>query len=424
MTTLYIRHPARAEGEHALARFALVADGGAVLQQGEGAIRSLGDLVAASRRVVLLLAAADVTLLHVKAPPLSNARLKAALPALVEEHVLGDPSECVLVAAPSESPDGTRSVAVAQRAWLEPLVKSLLALGARGVAALPFQLCLPLHPGSVAAAIGGGEVTLRHGLYEGLGLALAAPPALALQTVRVLAGDSPLVLTVPQAELGEYQALALEAGPAITLEGEHWEHWIAGSKSTTLDLVPGLGAAGAKVRDWQRWRWPLRVALLALLVNVVGLNLEWLRLKREADALRLSINQTFTKTYPGQPVQQPLAQMRANVAAAKAGQGQAGPSEMLYLTAAFGEAMRNEGGLAVATLDFRAGVLTVKAKPESVTPGVGAKLAAALAPRAILLDEKGPGIWQLSSNPAGVPGVNTLRVPAGSTVITTSGGQQ
>jgi general secretion pathway protein L len=400
LTTLYIRHPARAEGEHALARFALVADGGAVVQQGEGAIRSLGDLVASSRRVVLLLAAADVTLLHVKAPPLSNARLKAALPALVEEHILGDPSECVLVAAPAESPDGTRSIAVAQRAWLEPLVKSLLAHGARSVAAFPFQLCLPLHPGSVSAAIGGGEIALRHGLHEGLGLALAAPPAAALQTVRVLAGDSPLVLSVPHAELGEYQALAQEAGPAITIESEHWEHWIAGSKSTTLDLVPGLGAAGAQVRDWQRWRWPVRIALAALLVNVIGLNLEWLRLKRESDALRLAITNTFKQTFPGEPPQSDvMAQMRDKVATAKSGQGQAGPTEILYQGAAFGEAMREQGlALAIASLDYKDGILTVKAKPESVTPGVADKLTAPLASKRLALEEKGPGTWQISSN--------------------------
>ena len=41
MTTLYIRHPARAEGEHALSRFALVNDGGVIEQQGEGPLRNL-----------------------------------------------------------------------------------------------------------------------------------------------------------------------------------------------------------------------------------------------------------------------------------------------------------------------------------------------------------------------------------------------
>ena len=124
MTTLYIRHPARAQGEGALCRFAQALDNGAIGQQGEGLLRNLGDLIAASRRVVLVLAASDVTLLSIKAPPLAGARLRAALPALVEEHVLGDPEDCVLVAGPAAA-DGHRPVAVVQQAWLEPLVRAL-----------------------------------------------------------------------------------------------------------------------------------------------------------------------------------------------------------------------------------------------------------------------------------------------------------
>ena len=84
----------------------------------------------------MLLAAADVTLLRLKTPPLAGARLRAALPGLVEEHILGEAQDCLLAAgAPDAS--GMRTVAVAQRAWAEVLVKALLAQGARKVALLP-----------------------------------------------------------------------------------------------------------------------------------------------------------------------------------------------------------------------------------------------------------------------------------------------
>ncbi len=398
MTTLYIRLPARADSEGTLAAYAEVADGGAISQSGEGALKSLGDLVAASRQVVLLLAAADVTLLHVKIPPLSGARLKAALPNLVEEHVLGDPAECVLVAALADSPDGSRTVAVAQRGWLETLVKALLAQGARKVMALPAQLCLPLQPGSASAAIDGAGITLRQGVAQGLGLALAGDAATALQTVSVLAGDVPLTLYVPAAAIGEYRALVAEAGPAITLEEEHWAHWIAGSKSTSFDLVPGLGAAGAKARDWQRWRWPIRLALAAVVVNLIGLNVEWLRLKREADATRQAMIQTFKAAYPKETVLEPEAQMRRNIALAKASRGQMNPDEFTYLAAALGEAAR---GLprppAIASLTYGERALTVKLKPDSIDPAMVAPLQAALSARRIDLQDAGGGTWKLSS---------------------------
>jgi general secretion pathway protein L len=397
LTTLYIRLPARADGEGALSRFALVDDSGAIGQEGEGVLRGLGDLVAASRRVVLVIAAADVTMLHVKAPPLSAARLKVALPGLVEEQVLGDPSECVLVAAPAQSADGMRSVAVVQRAYLESLVRSMLALGARSVAALPAQLCLPLQPGHVSGAIGHSEITLRDGLYHGLGLAMASTPETALQTARALAGDAPLTLFVPAAELGQYQALATDAGPAVELAADLWPHWIAGSKTTTLDLVPALGSAGARATDWQRWRWPLRLALLALVVNLAGLNIQWLRLKREADATRLSMLQTFRAAYPKETViQDPVAQMRMNIARAKAGSGQVGPDEFIYQAAAFGEAARAlPRPLGIAALDYRERALSVKVKPESADPGVAGQLKSTLAARNLGLTETAPATWQI-----------------------------
>jgi len=400
LTTLYIRHPARAEGEGALCRFALVEDGGAIAQQGEGLLRNLGDAVAASRRVVLLLAGADVTLLAVQAPPLTGARLRAALPALVEEHILGDPLDCVLVAGPG-LPDGRRPVAVVQRAWLEPLVKALLGMGARAVAAMPSQLCLPLQPGSTSAAIGAGELLLRQGQYEGLGLALDGNPQAALQTARALAGDAPLVLYVPHEQLGEYQALLAEAGPGMALEGDAWAHWIAGSKSSTLDLVPGLGTAGVAQRDWTRWRWPIRLAVAAIVVNIIGVNIEWLRLKREADSVRQEMNQTFRSAYPNHPISDPVAQMRQNIERAKLAGGQVAATEFGWMAGVLGEATRSLARPpGIASMEFSERTLKVRVKPETVDPASTGQLRTALVARGLSLEETAPASWAIRSTGA------------------------
>ncbi|OON60060.1 general secretion pathway protein GspL [Massilia sp. KIM] len=400
MTTLYIRHPARAEGEGALCRFALVSEGGTIDNQGEGPLRNLGDVVAASRRVVLVLAGADVNLLTVQAPPLTGARLRAALPALVEEHILGDPLDCVLVAGPQLA-DGRRPVAVVQRDWLEPIVRTVLGQGARAVAAMPAQLCLPLQPGSVSAAIGNGELIMRQSQYEGLGLALDASPAAVLQTARALSGDAPLNLYVPHEQLGEYQVLLAEAGPGITLESEGWAHWIAGARSCPIDLVQGLGAAGVAQRDWSRWRWPIRLALLAAVVNIVGLNIEWLRLKREADGVRQQITQVFRSVYPNQPAIDPVAQMRQNIARAKAGSGQVAPDEFHWIAAAVGEAIRALGRQpGIASMEFRERALTVRVKPDTIDPSVTGQLKTALAARNLSLEETAPATWVIRSTGA------------------------
>ena len=399
MTTLYIRHPARADVDSALCSFAVVADNGTIAQRGDGAMANLGELVAASRRVVLLLAAADVTLLDVKTPPMSAVRLRAALPALVEEQVLGDPLDNVLVAAPA-SAAGVRTVAVVQRDWLTRLVRTLLGMGARSVVALPAQLCLPINAGSVSAAIGAGDLTVRTGQWQGMGLGLDATPEVALQTARALAGDAPLMLFVPPAQLAEYQALALDAGPGIVLEADDWRYWIGAINSAPLDLVGGLGASGAPTRDWSRWRWPLRLALLALVVNMIGLNVEWLRLRGESNATRQQLTQIFRSVYPRDPVVDPVAQMTQNVARAKGASGETAPSEFNYMAAALGEAARGlPQPLSIASIDYREKVLNVKLKPgaNDQLQAQVKQLQGALAARRLTLSDAGPGLWQIRS---------------------------
>lgn len=400
MTTLYIRHPARAEGEGAPCRFAVVGDGGVIEQQGEGALRSLTDIVAASRRVVLLLAGTDVNLLTLKMPPLTGARLRAALPGLVEEHILGDPNDCVLVAGQPLG-EGKRPVAVVARDWLELLVRTLLAQGVRTLTVLPGQLCLPLQPGSVSAALNGSELLLRESQFSGLGLALDANPASALQTARALAGDAPLTLYVPRDQLGEYGVLLAEAGPGTTLEADDWAHWIAGSKSTAFDLMPGLGAAGARQTDWRRWRVPIALAFLAIVVNLAGINIEWLRLRGEADAVRTQMTQTFKSVYPNLPVVEPIAQMRQQIARAQSGSGQIGADEFIYLAGALGDASRElPRPPGIASIEYKERALRVRVKPETVDPAAVRQLQTALAARKLTLEAAAPGNWVVRSTGA------------------------
>lgn len=395
MTTLYIRYPARLEGEAAACGFALVGDNGAILQQGAGALKGLDELIAAARKVVLLLPASTVTMLHLKVPPLPAAKLKAALPGLVEDHILADPLDCALVAAPAASPDGMRSIAVTQRAWLEAVVKALLALGARSIAAVPTQLCLPLQPGEASAHIGPDELALRTGLYEGFGIALADSPAESLLAARTFAGEAPLTVYAPAAILDELRA----AADGVRLEEERWEHLINGSKTTTLDLVPALGSAGAQPRDWKRWRWPVRLAVAAVVVNLFGLNVEWLRMKREAAAVQQSMTQTFKAAYPNETILDPVAQMRKNLEAAKASTGEVGRSEFIYLAAALGEARGSLGRRpVVANMQYRDGALVVKADPSTTDAATATRLRDALSTQGVTLEETAPNTWQLRSD--------------------------
>jgi general secretion pathway protein L len=414
LSTLFIRYPAKASVDSGAAQtcpFALVGDGGHLERQGTSPLGNLGELIAASRRVVLMLAASDATLLRVKAPPLSASRLKAALPALVEEQVLGDTADCVLAAGAADA-DGVRTVAVVQRAWLEVLVKALLAQGAHSVSVLPMQLCLPFQPGSVSAALSlgdaGYELILRRSQYDGMGLALPGEPVAALHTLRAMAGDEPVTLYLSQEQMKQFEPLMADAATApqgISLAEDHWQHWVAASRSAGLDLAPALGAAGASAREWQRWRWPLRIAALAVLVNVVGLNIEWMRLKREANDVRLAMMQTFKAAYPKETViLDPVAQMRKNISLAKADDGQAAPDGFIAMSANLAEALsvlpKRD---VIASLDYRERALQVKVKPNTVDAAAMTQIRSALQARKLELTEANPGTWQIrvaSTGPA------------------------
>lgn len=413
MSTLYIRLPSHAAagelqpGMPLYCEFASVATRGAIEREGVAALSEMSELVKRAQRVVLLLAASDVTLLRVKVPPMSAARLKAALPNLIEDELMSDPAECVVVAG--DMHDDLRTVAVVHRGWLEILHKTLLALGARHVAALPSQLCLPYQKGVVSAAATehGADVAMavRLAEQEGIGLAIVAdqPESAAFEAMQALGAlvpQGPIALYVPPTRVRDYEEslhIAPTLNERITLHADSWQRWIDGADRVSLDLMSGLGAAGPKF-DWRPWRWPLALAAALLAVNVLALNIDWLRLKREADALRSGMVQTYRTAFPKETViVDPLAQLRQKTAAGQRASGQIAPDDFLGLSAAFGEAWAAtaQGTPPVASLEYRDGVLTVKLKPGSSVPLE--QLGSALAARNFSVSQQSAGVLQIRS---------------------------
>jgi general secretion pathway protein L len=414
LSTLYIRLPSKAAadslapGMPLYCQYASASSGGAVEREGVAALSELGELVAKAQRVVLLLAASDVTLLRVKVPPLSAQKLRAALPNLVEDQLMSDPSECVVV--PGDVQDALRAVGVVSREWLELLGRTLLALGARRIAAVPSQLCLPEPEGTVNAAVMEQgediEVAVRLGPQEGMGLSIVPDQRETaafevIQSLTAIVPHSPITLYVPQARVRDYQD-SMHIVPAledrITLHADNWPRWIAGAEKTSLDLMTGLGAAAGPSFNWKPWRWPIGLALAALAVNAAGLNIDWLRMKREADALRSSMVQTYRNAFPKDTViVDPLAQLRQKMAAAQRDSGQLAPDDFVALAAAAGDAIASaaSGPSPVAGIEYHDRALTVKLKPGANVPED--KLRAALAARNLSLSQPNAGTWQIRS---------------------------
>ncbi len=419
LSTLYIRLPSRSAAEStndsaagwASLRCAYAqTQGDTLMREGHAPLAQLADAIAGAAQVVLILSACDVSLLQAKIPPLSAARLRAALPNLLEDQLMSEPGELVFI--PGATLDGQRMVAVIARDWLEMIAQTIFAYGARHLVALAAQLCLPLAPGALAAACypsaNGIDLSLRLGAQSGIGLFLQSEPAqtseqTVLQTLAAITPTQPLYLTVPSADLATYQAAAKELALdlRITVAADHWSRWITGARAEPLNLLSSLDGAGTPGFDWKPWRWPLILLALGLLVNILGLNADWWRLQSEASSLRSQMLQTYKASFPRENViVDPLAQMQQHMAAAQRSAGQPAADDFAILCANFSAAWTLAGGgqtasAVIAGVDYHDRSLFLRLKQGAILPREA--LRSALADYALTFTPAANNTWQIRS---------------------------
>ena len=400
--------------------FSLVSRSGHITRSGVATLASLTKFIAQVKRVVLILAASDVTLLRMAVPPLSSARLKAALPALAEDHLITDPALCVLAAGPDI--DGMRTIAVIERSWLRDVIGAFRGYGARRIAAYATQTCLPMPGSGVAGSVSASitqihdhiDLALRLSEHEGMGLPLMVADAGqhieldVCQNLQTLTGHRPVELIVPaqQKEMYQHALDQLVAdGSQIVLIDDNWQTWIAGAAQATPDLMSGLEAASSQEFNWRIWRWPVWLMMLLLSLNIIALYLEWWQLKNEGDATRASMRHMVQTVFPDEHVIiDPLAQLQQKVTSLHLTRGEVAPDDFLMLTAILAEALKtvstsadDEKNNLVAVLDYRNSTLEVRFKPGITPPLVSARamLAARNFNLTVMPEQDKAVVWQI-----------------------------
>ncbi|NOU01908.1 MAG: general secretion pathway protein GspL [Gallionella sp.] len=418
MTTLYIQLPCKATADlhprwqDLACRYALVGGDGIIAHEAVTPLTHLSATIAKAQRLVVMLAACDVTLVQVGIPPLSPAKLKAALPNLIEDQVLDNPVESVTVAGGVTN--GLLTAAVVQRAWLESIHKALIALGAQNFSLVPAQLCLPPQAGqAVAVAHQDGDhvnLTLRLSEQAGMGVALMTQqPDEVIQSLNAVVANTPIMLYVTQKNIQPYQTALNNSGltARIHLAADAWPLWIAGSHGNKLNLLAGLNSEASIKVDWQPWRWALILAVTILLVNIFALNFDWWQMKNEATSLRATMTQIYQARYPKESVIiDPIAQMQQKIAFAKRDSGLASSDDFTMLAANFGEAwntVTSSDKPAIAKLEYREHSLFVslKANQNNNNEALIKQMQAALTRRNLSLNvapaESGLVSWQIRS---------------------------
>ena len=296
--------------------FALIDKTDHVFHSGYESLTALAEHLKKVKKVYLIVAASDVTLLRLMVPPLSPEKLKLALPALIEDSIIGDPAACHIVA--SADIKGLRKIAVIDKAWLIAVVSALQKAGASSLHAYPSQLCLPLYENSVSAAVSeiGDEVeiSLRKPNNEAIGISLQIEKnnlhreEEICRTLGLLTPYENCQMMVEGSKVQAYSAAInqitqssdnsdSEKFSKLQIIPYDWKILIAGMKSAECDLILGLSKPLYQVSRLTMWKLPLALAASLLIFQLIALHSDWWRLRQEKKQLSAQLDNVYKKHF-------------------------------------------------------------------------------------------------------------------------------
>ncbi len=371
---------------------------------------ALGLLPRASA-TVLIVAARDLLLTAAPLPPLKGPRLRQALPNVVEDQLIQDPQTCHIAVDPVALASGRRVLAVIDRGWFRFVLEAFANAGHRNVKAVPAMRCLPLHeseadaPNSfVAGVLGeviatapallGGEaltpppnaaprveIAIARGEHAALGEGLAIPADAVTSTLGALAGAQPMTLYTLRDVPGVEPRLA-SMRPAIPgSEPLTFETLARNALANRFDLCQFEFAAQPWRLDratMRRLKVPVMLLAGALVVSMIGINIQWLQLARQRDAINAQMTELLLNTFPKTTVVLDAPdQMARQLDRLRLASGQLSPSDFLSIADAFARALGPIPVNGIAALDYRDRKLEVTFKPETkVDPGLQRRLTA------------------------------------------------
>jgi len=388
--------------------------------------RSALGLLPRASATVLIVAARDTLLLAASLPPLKGPRLRQALPNVVEDQLIQDPQTCHIAVDPVELADGKRVLAVIDRGWFRFVLGAFSGAGHRNVKAVPAMRCLPVAAVPPVAEAAEGEATEAPStpfIAGLLGQVVSTAPAL----IGELAAPSPAALGAPRIEiaiargeraaLGEGLALPADSISATlaALAGDHpvtlysladlpgdeprlsgsrnAAAAVAGAQPVTFETLARNAVASRfdlcqfefAAQPWRldratmrRLRVPIALVAASIVVSIIGINVQWLQLARQRDAIAAQETDLLLNTFPKTTVVLDAPdQMTRNLDRLRVASGELSPSDFLSLADGLARSLGPVPVNGVAALDYRDRHLEVTFKPETkVDPDLTKRLAA------------------------------------------------
>jgi general secretion pathway protein L len=278
----------------------------------------------AGRTATVLVPGERVLTLSTRVPTRQRERLALAVAGALEDRLADDIDALHFVPGPAAR-DGAVAAAVVARPVMQDWIDTLGAAGLGAARLVPDYLALPLAADAWHALCHDGRVLLR----TGAGTGWTAPAALAAHAFATALDEAPARLVLHArdddlladqlATIAQAHGLGVERVNCSTLEAEAL--LARGVSPASLDLRQG---AYRQQRDlWagaQRWRLPLGLAGLMLLLVVVHAALSVWRLQSESNALTASIRATYQPLLPG--IEEPaIARLELENRVARLGSG-------------------------------------------------------------------------------------------------------
>lgn len=376
---------------------------------------------------VLIVAARDLLMLAATLPPVKGQRLKQALPNVVEDYLIQDAQTCHIALDPRPLGGTRRMLAVIDRGWFRFIVEAFNAAGHRSLRAVPVTRCLPapvahapeleaapIDDDAVAGGEASGQASQREPLVAAiLGTVAQTAPAILADAALAASAEPTLVddteprvelalargahgegLAVPLSALGTTLA-ALAGGADVTVyeltELPGGEPTLAGEAVPAHGVHVGVAPLAFDTlarhalacdfdlcqfefesRPWRldratlrRLRLPIALAAAALVVAVIGANVQWMMLARERDALTAQMTELLLNAFPKTTVVlDPATQMTTQLEHLRVAAGELSPDDFLSLAARLDRSLGAVPVNGIATLDYHDRRLEVLFKPD------------------------------------------------------------
>jgi len=348
----------------------VVLEAGGEMRAGEVSIA----LLPRSQRLDLVFDGSDVFQSEVAAPRLSETKLRLALPNLLEDRLLADPTQCHIAFQPDGRASGKAAgaaaalpVAAIDRGLLNRLLDALAAAGERPRAAYSALYVLP-QPDADALPVfaARNRLVARTGMHEGMACDIDEndePPAALRLALRGGAWKR-IRAYGPQAQ----RLVAMAASLGVPVEAAV-RPLDADASEAAINLLQGSFARSGMLADASRRHLTLRTLKAPLIwggiaaaVFLAGMNGYWLKLQSEAGELRNRMSTAFRSAFADAEMVDPIVQTQRELVRLRARVGQSSAGDFTALNAQVSQLLAAAPVGIVAAIEYRDAALRVKFK--------------------------------------------------------------